>query len=515
MYPNFPAFQLLLVLSLALVVGLPGLIWLFMRGNRDQGARLWFLAVAVHATALCLVGYLGRFSWISAVLFLWAVLLAIESMRWELGRPSANRALAAVAFVAYAALQLTLDRLGLRLSTGYVLNLLLLITTEGLLIWLLLKVSRLRDSRGLLMVALGIFLIAGINAVRLLQAIQDGGGPEAFAGTSSTNIAVVVVTLFSVLQVVGYGGFVMEKLHQRQLDHQLSEARATERRQLAERHAQDMEAVVRQRDDMIMLNSRFSSVNSMALYNSAIVHEISQPLQALLSILDGMKLRLGPEDGGQQGSGIDDAMTMVRKMSNTLGALRTLMGSQQPRLERLSVDAVLGEILPIMQTQARRQAVLLEHRNSTQPGDQVLVNRVLLQRVIFNLVTNALEALATRSPWPSQDTAAEHSPASGGRLVLSTTTEQCHGLAQCVLRIQDNGPGLPEDLPLSPGLSLHTTKEQGLGVGLSFTKMVVESWRGQLNLQNRPKEQGGGALVEVRLPLLESIEHGTPTSKSA
>jgi signal transduction histidine kinase len=485
---SFPAFQLLLVLGFSLIIGLPLLIWLLMRRYRDQGARLWFLAVATNATAVCLVGYLARFHWVPAVLFLGAVLVGIEAMRWELGRQAAPRRLALAVFIAYAAFQLTLDQLGLRLSVGFIVNLSLLVLGEGVLIALVLQVSRLHDSRGLRMVALGIAPVGVINLIRLGQTLIVGQAPDAFSGAPATNIAILLVTLFSVLQVVGYGGFVMEKLYQRQLDNQLAEARATERRLLAERHAQDLEAVVRQRDDMIMLNSRYSSVNHMALYNSTIVHEISQPLQALMSILDGMKLRA--ESGMvAPDRGIDNAMTMVTKLSNTLNTLRGLMGRQPAAVERLNVDSVLAEILPIMQTQAQRHKVSLQHSSQVPPDTSVLVNRALLQRLIFNLVTNAFEALADM-PDPA-----------GRQIWLRTSTLERQGIGFCVLRVEDNGPGFPPGLKIRPGLSLQTTKELGLGLGLGFCKMVVDSWRGELLTDNRAPEDGGGAVVDVRIPL--------------
>lgn len=493
MHTTFPAFELLLLLSGTLIVGLPLSIWLFMRGYRDQGARLWFLAVALNAAAMILIGWLERFSAVSAVLFVGSSFLAIESMRWELDRPPVNRWIAALVFAAYATLQLTLEAVGLRMSVGYTLNLFLLIGSECTLVALLLKVSKRHNSRGLWMVGLGIALIIVPNIIRLVQALINSGGPEAFAGSPATNAAVFLVTLVSVLQVMGYGGFVMEKLHQRQLQTKTAEALATERRRLAEDHAHAMEALVRQRDDMILLNSRFSTVSNMALYNSAIVHEISQPLQALFSILDTMSLR-DEKHGGEQNAHIQNAMTMVRKMSNTLGALRSLMGGQQPKREHLNVDAVLDEIFPILQTQAQRQNVELERKRSSDHGCTVNVNKVLLQRLIFNLVTNAFEALAAQ--------AAKTSSPNRAYLLVVTQTAQEQGEQYCLLRVQDNGPGFPEGLQLQSRLSLHTSKDDGIGMGLGFTQMIVESWRGHLRAHNLPKEHGGGAVVEVCLPLV-------------
>lgn len=485
---NFPAFQLLLVLSATLIFGLPVLVWLFMRGTRDRGARLWFSAVACNAVALGLVGYWGRFSAEAAVLFVLAVGLALESMRWELERPAVPWRLAAATWVAYAAFQWWLQAQGLRMSVGYTINLALLVLGDVWLMVLLWRVSRRHDSRGLLMVALGIGVVLLPNGLRLFQALVDGGGPDAFAGSPATNVAVVVVTLVSVLHVLGYGGFVMEKLHQRQLAHQLAEARANEQQRLAEQHTQELQALVRQRDEMILLNSRFSAVSNLAVYNSAIVHEISQPLQALLSILDGMSLR-DAAPTGQPNPSVQHALTMINKMASTLTTLRTLMAGQQAPLEPLTWDEVLDELLPILQTQAQRQHVRLERRTEDPSGGVVRVNRVLLQRVIFNVVTNAFESLR-----------GDQIPE--GRILLTTGQVQEHGMAYGVLRVQDNGPGLPAGLALKPGLALQTTKDDGVGVGLSFAQMVVESWRGELLAYNAVAPAGQGAVVEIRLPLL-------------
>ncbi|WP_101049759.1 sensor histidine kinase [Macromonas nakdongensis] len=504
--PAFPAFQLLLVLSLTLIVGLPALIWLFLRGNRDRGAQWWFAAVAANAAALVLLGVLQRFNVTAAVLFVLAVGLAIESMRWELGGRPVDWRWATGGFAAYALLQYGLDAVGLRMSWGYLLNLLLLNVGDALLIWWLWRVMRQHQSRGLLMVALGIAMILLPNIYRWFQALAAGGGPEVFAGSVATNVSVVLLTIVSALQSVGYGGFVMEKLHRRQLAQAQDQARAEEKQRLAEAHALDLEAVLRQRDEMIVLNSRFSSVSKLSLYNSAIVHEISQPLQALTSILDSLSLQAEQSDGPEadpQRLRIRHAQGMVRKLSDTLMALRTLMDGQPATLEPLRLDEVLVDILPILHTQARRQQVALTHQAHGLDGTWVQANAALLQRVIFNLATNALEALEL-------PTANGAPPVGGRQLVLDTALRQAQGRRYQVLSVQDNGPGLPDHVVLQANVPLRTTKARGVGVGLSFSQMIVESWRGELRAFNRPTDQGPGAVVEVWLPLA-----ATPTAADA
>ncbi len=487
----FPAFQLLLVLSLTMIVGLPLLIWLFMHGHRDRGARWWFAAVGCNAVALLLVGWLQRFSAASAVLFLLALVLAIESMRWELQRPAMNRLVLSLGFVAYAMFQFALEAAGWRMSVGYPINLALLNLADVVLMMLLWQVSRRQQSRGLLMVAIGIALVLLPNVLRLLTAIAQGGGPEAFSGSPMTNVAIVLITIVAALQAVGYGGFVLEKLHQRQLEVKVSEARAMESRLLAERHAQELQAIIAQRDAMIVMNSRFSAVNSLAMLNSSIVHEISQPAQALTSILDLLSLKPLEPSVSQS---LEQARQLVIRMGETLNALRRLMSSQEPGLHHLNLNNVVQEILPILHNEARRRGHTLTW--SPMPdgrGLEVVANKVLLERITINLVTNAFEAME------GQRKSSPHEP---GQVRLQTRISHEGTLPCAVLEVSDNGPGIQPEILEHLGMAFKTSKEQGVGLGLALARLIVETWRGQLRLTSPvDQEQKTGTAAALWIPL--------------
>lgn len=493
-----PALEMLLMQSFSLLLGLPTVVWLFLHGNRDTGAKLWFVAVSINALAIVLLGYFRQFALVPALLFVVALLPAILSMRWELQHPPLPWPAIGTLLVAYALLQWWLEQAGMRMTVGYALNLFVLVTLECFLLVLVSRVSRLHRSRGLAVVALGIAMIALTNAYRLVRTVLDGEGSAPFSGSPATTIALVLITMVSVLHVVGYGGFVLEKLHRRRLVSEREETRALERQRQAERHAQAVQALVSERDEMILLNSRFSAVNSLALYNSAIVHEISQPLQALMSILDRISL-YNPDgkDVSTTKAGIEQAMAMVQKMAATLATLRCLVGGHQPKQEVLQFDAELDAIIPILQTQAQRQKITLE-LNKHAHDAHVRVNRVLLQRLVFNFVTNAFEAL-------EQDREnTKKSVIEPPRVSVSTKVERIQNQLFCVLCIQDNGPGFPSTLDLGQHLVLTTTKDLGMGIGLRFAQMIAESWRGELRAYNVKRQEGSGAVVELWLPAAES-----------
>jgi len=78
--------------------------------------------------------------------------------------------------------------------------------------------------------------------------------------------------------------------------------------------------------------------------------------------------------------------------------------------------------------------------------------------------------------------------------IFVTLAREGHAVA---LRIQDSGPGLTEAIKLTVGQSFVTSKEDGLGVGLSISRAIAEMHGGRLTITNAV---GGGALVELNLP---------------
>lgn len=242
-----------------------------------------------------------------------------------------------------------------------------------------------------------------------------------------------------------------------------------------------------QRDAMIMLNSRFSAVNSLSIYNSAIVHEISQPLQGVQTIVDKLAIK-AEHYAPVLTSDIGAISKMVEQIASVLAALRKLISAQTPSQELLLLDELLGEVTPIMKSEASRRGVHFDCSSACAHLPlRIQVNRILFERVLFNLVANALEALASAKldhpliqvwvePVRSQDT------------------------DFVVIRVADNGPGFPAEVLAADITPLITSKVGGSGIGLALARIIVESWRGCLKLSN-PSEPGRtGALVEITLP---------------
>jgi C4-dicarboxylate-specific signal transduction histidine kinase len=252
---------------------------------------------------------------------------------------------------------------------------------------------------------------------------------------------------------------------------------------------------------MIMLNSRFSAVSSLAMYNSAIVHEISQPLQGLASVFDLLSLRAKTDDPDYIES-LSHARDLLDKMAATLTSLRQLIAAHEPASDLLDLHEVVSGIIPIMRSEALRRGITLEWSDaSSETASLVLANRILLERIVFNLVSNSFEALSGDGKTPPPDMQNHASPSIRLEVLSDAQT------GQAIIRVLDNGPGF--DIA-SPGQLLQiyrTSKNQGVGLGLALARIILETWRGELRLRSESSADWKGAIVEVRLPLASAPSH--------
>ncbi len=182
---------------------------------------------------------------------------------------------------------------------------------------------------------------------------------------------------------------------------------------------------------------------------------------------------------------------LVDTLANTLSNLRRLLSNQQPEREEVDVGAVLASILPIVRTETeRRGIVIVLGEGALDGGRLVLSNRVLFERLLFNLFSNAIEAL-------------EGQPADRDRRIsICVAVHEEEGVMHLTISVEDNGPGFPATLLANPDSLFHTTKSQGLGLGLSLVRIIAESWRGTLTLRNCGPVEDCGACAVLDFPMV-------------
>lgn len=224
--------------------------------------------------------------------------------------------------------------------------------------------------------------------------------------------------------------------------------------------------------------SRLTAMGEMA---SALAHELNQPLAAISNYMKGSRrLLAGSTDANTPKieSALDRAAEQALRAGQIIRRLRDFVsrGESEKRVESLS--KMIEEAGALGLAGAREQNVQL--RFSLDPdADLVLADRVQIQQVLVNLFRNALEAMA-QSP---------------RRELVVANTRVADDMVE--VEVSDTGSGFQDDVIPNLFQTFFTTKETGMGVGLSISRSIIEAHGGRMWAENNAS---GGATFRFTLP---------------
>jgi signal transduction histidine kinase len=217
---------------------------------------------------------------------------------------------------------------------------------------------------------------------------------------------------------------------------------------------------------------------------ASIAHEINQPLGAILANADAAEMLL--QGGARHADQVRRILADIRaddlRAHETVERVRGLLRKRQLEMLPLDPNELVADVLCFVRGDAGRRAVPLQVDLGRVP--RVRGDRVHLQQVLLNLFLNGMEAMA--------DT-----PEARRSLQVRTAA---NGSAQVEVSVSDAGPGIPAERLARLFDSFFTTKEHGMGLGLSIARSIVEAHGGWIQAENAP---GGGATFRFGLPCAE------------
>jgi signal transduction histidine kinase len=227
--------------------------------------------------------------------------------------------------------------------------------------------------------------------------------------------------------------------------------------------------------------AHLSRAATLSTLSGSLAHELSQPLSSMLS-----NAQAGLRFLAQEPPAVDEIKEILasivsedRRAGQIIDRLRMMLKRGEVDRQLVVVNDALEELLRIARHDLMARRIRVEV-DAAERLPRVMTDRVQLQQVLLNLIVNAGDAMAGVAP--------EH------RLLTITTSIVEDELRIAVL---DRGTGVPEDVE---GLfqPFHTTKEHGLGMGLSICRTLMDAHHGRLWGERR---DGGGAAFTVALPL--------------
>ena len=203
-----------------------------------------------------------------------------------------------------------------------------------------------------------------------------------------------------------------------------------------------------------------SRATAMIAVASMIAHEINQPLTAITNYLRGAERVLAGGNGDRDSAlkAIAAAEQCAVRAGEIVRSLRGMIAQHEPVARDYELRRLVEEVLLMADLGPLRRSWIV---NQVSPDLQVHIDPVKMQQVVLNLIRNAAEACADTSE---------------PRVIVAAA----EGDEGTVLRVIDNGPGVPEDMREQLFDAFCSSKPQGLGIGLAICRAIVEAHGGNI-----------------------------------
>ena len=226
-------------------------------------------------------------------------------------------------------------------------------------------------------------------------------------------------------------------------------------------------------------------VATLGELTATLTHELQQPLAAILThAYIGERLLDAPEPDlkGVRGT-LDDIREVTERAGEVIGGLRALLKRDGKAADLTTVD--LNDVIRIVErithgdANLHKVTVHLDLRSDVRP---VKGDSIQLQQVVLNLMLNAFSAMSGTGPDAAR------------RLVVRTRSIDHSSV---LVEVQDSGTGIPPDMLESVFDPFITGKPEGLGMGLSICRSIIERHGGRISAANNPDR---GAMFSITLP---------------
>lgn len=489
--PIHPAHELLALMVIALHTAMPLGIWAMLSGYRDSHARIWLAGVTCYSAAFSLsarntlVYSDANVIWLS-VFYLAAILLMLEALARDLSCSRRSPWILAACLAIGGAYFSAITLQGYFATWGLMSLSSMLVLFGCAATVLSYRLIQRHRTRSLYLLISALALLMSGHLLRLVM-MARGAPPETFqvaAFTWNSNYLVLSTVLAMILMSFAYWGYVLEKMQLR--------TREVHAKQLAaEMLAHESQQLVKERDQLMMVNARVSAISSLSSFSAMLVHDISQPLQALEFGLHELQTQATPGKSADQLLGrIHELQSLSGKAGEMVSHLRRLMVQGQDHVTSISPHLALQTILPILRAEAHQRKITLTYRHQADEKCQAMSNEVMLQRIVFNTVGNSLDAL-------------ESSATIQPEIKITLLSKRMGEKNWLVLQIEDNGPGFSDELLAQLDTPIQTTKPHGMGLGLLLTQSMVRMWDGQTVIGNQPSAKNPGAVIQIWLKLTE------------
>ena len=231
----------------------------------------------------------------------------------------------------------------------------------------------------------------------------------------------------------------------------------------------------KQREDILHV----TRVGKLAEFVSSLAHEISQPLTAIMSYAQAAQRMLGGKNPE-----LNQVLSYIvqddQRASEIIQRLRSLLKKTVPEMKHIDINVLINEVMVLIATDATVRNVVLK-RELENGLPVVLGDRIQLQQVLLNLVSNSFDAMEKNKD--------------SREIAIITSRKDADTL---LVKVMDTGSGISSQDRGKIFTRFFTSKPDGLGMGLSISRSIIEAHGGQLAMENNPRR---GATFSFTIPV--------------
>ena len=232
------------------------------------------------------------------------------------------------------------------------------------------------------------------------------------------------------------------------------------------------EQLAEQQAEKAQVSSRLITMGEMA---SSVAHELNQPLTAITNYCNGMVSRVKADtiDRDALLAALGKTARQAERAGQIIHRIRAFVKKSEPQRQPSQARAIVDDAVELAGIELRRRNVAIHHYVA-QRLPELSCDPILIEQVLLNLLKNAAEAIDS-AKLPAARRHIElrviprHTPDEGGVIEFSVT---------------DMGPGLADEVIARLYEAFFSTKAEGMGIGLSLCRSIVESHRGRIKAQN-------------------------------
>ena len=241
------------------------------------------------------------------------------------------------------------------------------------------------------------------------------------------------------------------------------------------------EDLARQQQEQLQFTSRLVTMGEMA---STLAHELNQPLAAIASYNTGCLNLMNSADckADEIRPALEKIGIQAQRAGKIIRRVHDFVRKSEPKRAPCQIAEVIDDCLGFIEADARKRHVHIECTMPKLPD--IMADRLMLEQVLLNLIRNGMDAM--------NDVAEPERRLNINVIGRKTDLE---------IQVKDQGCGIPAEIKDKLFTAFFTTKADGMGVGLSICRSIIEFHRGRLWVEDNPQSAtGSGTIFHITLP---------------